>query len=558
VAGIAGEALRVTAIARERSGLYLLGMKKPSSMHVLAASVWLLSCSGQGEGKYDLSEGRLTGAIDGSCANIVKCGTKNYPSARSCSEDTKLRWGVFYESKSPACRDALLTRFECTARAPCSTVFAGACDAEAEAEDDICNGNGTTGSGSTSNSDAAGAASFYGAVEVLKMPPFDVRDLKDLPSYIQAGDLDGDGAEDIIVGLGSTKPLQRRVVLLSSRGGFSAEPVELDCAAGKCDRAALLIDANGDGKNDIVDVYGTGKINTPPESYIRVYLNDGSGGFRPPVITTVPFDDAWRTLNLVLPNGRDVYLRSSMTPECYDALKATLATNSCVRDTDCSNGDRCTGAIDGKSHCVPECHHVAAYRADEGGKFSQVWDLALKHDYGSAPVQVVDQNGDGKMDVLASGNATAETNQLWLGQEQGFSAAMPYPSLIPQTFVDVDGDGVLDAHNHREIYFREASGAQGTAVSLKAPGNGGSPTWMHTFEHGGARHFVHQVGTGSDLSEIQLYRIDNRKPVFLHRVQVEDSSVDGVVAGDFDKDGLLEIAFLPDAPSGVTHLEFSK
>jgi hypothetical protein len=41
-------------------------------------------------------------------------------------------------------------------------------------------------------------------------------------------------------------------------------------------------------------------------------------------------------------------------------------------------------------------------------------------------------------------------------------------------------------------------------------------------------------------------------------VQVEDSSIDGVVAGDFDKDGLLEIAFLPDAPSGVTHLEFSK
>ena len=45
-------------------------------------------------------------------------------------------------------------------------------------------------------------------------------------------------------------------------------------------------------------------------------------------------------------------------------LKATLATNTCVRDTDCSTNDRCIGAIDGEKHCVPECHHVAAYQAD--------------------------------------------------------------------------------------------------------------------------------------------------------------------------------------------------
>jgi hypothetical protein len=39
---------------------------------------------------------------------------------------------------------------------------------------------------------------------------------------------------------------------------------------------------------------------------------------------------------------------------------------------------------------------------------------------------------------------------------------------------------------------------------------------------------------------------------------LEDARVDGAVAGDFDKDGLLEVAYVRAAASGVNHYEFAK
>ena len=125
-------------------------------------------------------------------------------------------------------------------------------------------------------------SSFYGNVAALRDAKFGARDLKALPSYIQAGDLDGDGAQDIIVGLGSASAQQRRAVLLSSRGGFEAEAIELDCAASHCNRDSLLIDANGDmwlaivhaGRIDRIDRDGQlrDSIRVPVRPAERVWL----------------------------------------------------------------------------------------------------------------------------------------------------------------------------------------------------------------------------------------------------------------------------------------------
>jgi hypothetical protein len=172
---------------------------------------------------------------------------------------------------------------------------------------------------------------------------------------------------------------------------------------------------------------------------------------------------------------------------------------------------------------------------------------------------VVDLNGDGNMDVLASGGTSKDKEQLYLGQGKAFAAGSDSTENVPQLYVDADGDGVLDAHNERSIVFRERSGAASAPVSLyEDTDKDGVPGRVHTFVHNGERLFSHHISTGPDTSELLIYRFKDRKPEFLHRLQIEDNSVDGVVAGDFDKDGLLEVAYLRSAASGVNHYEFAK
>jgi hypothetical protein len=354
--------------------------------------------------------------------------------------------------------------------------------------------------------------------------------------------------------------MQRRSVLLSSKGGFAATPIELDCSKGSCDHDSVLLDANDDKQIDIVDVMEIAKINAPPESYIRVYLSDGQGGFKAPVVTTIPYDGAWDTEQLEQPDRHEVYLRAARTPACYETLKTSIAAgNKCTQDSECSNGERCEAVIDGMKHCAAQCDRVAAYRADTSGTFSLLWELDPKMDLGSSPVQVADLNGDGNMDVLASGGTAKDKEKLYIGQGKTFAEGADWTGSVPSMYVDADGDGVLDAHFEREIVFRERAGGAGTPVPLyESTAKGGAPSRLHTFVHNGERLFSHHITTGEDVSELVIYRFKNRKPEFLHRLQIEDARVDGAVAGDFDKDGLLEVAYVRSAGSGVNHYEFAK
>ena len=100
---------------------------------------------------------------------------------------------------------------------------------------------------------------------------------------VAAGDVDGNGLDDMVVGGNSYNPAQ--LLLQQANGKFIQRP--LDTAAIKfdekfADEGVLIFDANGDGKPDVYISSG-GYKNAPGNKFYqdRLFINEGNGIFKP-------------------------------------------------------------------------------------------------------------------------------------------------------------------------------------------------------------------------------------------------------------------------------------
>jgi hypothetical protein len=238
------------------------------------------------------------------------------------------------------------------------------------------------------------------------------------PAHVEVVDLDGDGQLDILVAnLGNMLPTDRRcgsVVWLRGRGDGRFEPVTLLKGKGRI-ADVQAGDFNGDGRLDlIVAAFGW---NTIGEIY---YLENRTKDWNEPRFTV------------------------NLLDERHGAIHVPIAD---------LNGD---GKPDFVALISQEHETIVAF-LNEDGRFQKRTLYRAPHPgYGSSGIQLVDLNGDGKLDVLYTNGDVLDPPFLlkpyhsvqWL-ENKGDLQFTHHP-LTPMygvhraTAADLDGDGDLD------------------------------------------------------------------------------------------------------------------
>jgi hypothetical protein len=239
-----------------------------------------------------------------------------------------------------------------------------------------------------------------------------------VPAHAEVVDLDGDGNLDVIVAcLGSFYPTDARagsVVWLrgSADGTFTAIPL-LEGVGRVADVQAA--DFNGDGKLDLV---------------VAVFGWRNSGEI------------------LYLENRTQDWSKPVLVPHVVDKRHGAIHVPVCDL-----NGD---GKPDFVALISQEHETIVAFLNEGDGRFRKETIYTAPHPaYGSSGIQLVDLNGDGRLDVLYTNGDSMDTNYLkafhgvqWLENRGTFPFVHHPLTTMPgaerAVAADLDGDGLLD------------------------------------------------------------------------------------------------------------------
>jgi hypothetical protein len=223
----------------------------------------------------------------------------------------------------------------------------------------------------------------YGGVAVLqpyKNPPTSrILAYLNNPCHAEVADFDGRGIKDIVVAdLGSFTPTNAwvgRVVLLKGARDGTFKPITLLDGVGRV-ADVQVADFNGDGKLDLVVAvfgwrdYGTGKI---------IYLENQTTDWSRPKFIPHVLDDRNGAIHVpVVPHG----LTGSGKPDFVALISQEHET-------------------------------IVAFLNDGKGNFRKETIYTGPHPaYGSSGIQLVDLNGDGKIDVLYTNGDVLDSQEL--------------------------------------------------------------------------------------------------------------------------------------------------
>jgi hypothetical protein len=203
-------------------------------------------------------------------------------------------------------------------------------------------------------------------------------------------------------------------------------------SGGTLPKGVVMADFNGDGKLDIA-------VSNFNSNIVAVFLNDGSGNFGSPIITTVQ-----------IPNGLGSLAAGDFNEDgIADLVVATIAG--------------------------PQANIVLLGNGD--GTFRQ--QAPIPNSFGFLQAKVVDLNGDGHQDLVLAGNGNISVS---MGRGDGtFVDTIPLPSgSFPGLYLGIsvahfNGDGKLDI-----VASDAGSPTAGFGKLVFYPGNGdgtfGSPT----------------------------------------------------------------------------------
>ncbi|MEZ5962767.1 MAG: FG-GAP-like repeat-containing protein [Planctomycetota bacterium] len=260
------------------------------------------------------------------------------------------------------------------------------------------------------------------------------------PSPTEGADFDGDGKLDMVSGNSSGAAIT--INLNDGSGGFGP-PVTLP--TGGFTHGVCVLDADGDGDADIA---------APNQSRVALFLNDGTGSFAAPVFFD-PQGSAEDNIAAVDCNGdgkMDLFVGNLNSGDVSIMLGAGDGTFTFSSRRSCGGNpfQMAVGDVngDGRVDCVTANQgsgNVGVLLGDGAGGFLPVVTYAV----GSAPaaVDLGDLDGDGWLDLAASNYGSGNYTVYFNNGNGTFGGRITLPSGSAGsccTLVDFDRNGVLD------------------------------------------------------------------------------------------------------------------